>query len=521
MDYQYDQRKLITRRLEVWKDCSEDMIFRKEILHRCEEDPVFWCNNFAFTYDPREQFTPNRHLPFILWPRQVECIEWINDLLKNHEDGVIKKSRDLGASYITLIPIILHKWLFHDFNAKIGSRKEDNVYKPGDPDSLFWKVEYNLKRLPKWMLPDGFDLAKHFTYMKLVRPDNTNTITGESANESFARSGRNNIALFDEHAFWPFARASWEAAGESVPTRLSISTPPPAGQSSFFYKLQKSEKVKVFTFHVSSDPRKDNEWHEKKKAKSSTDEYEREVNISFKGSTENTVYAADFQLCELGKFDYNPNLPLFTSWDFGLNGIAIGWFQWDHKTDHWYLVESYFNSQKGIGFYPPLVTGEVKSGDYQYTRTDLDVIQRHKYWKATTHYGDPDVKKRGLQTEGIPISTQEILNKSGIYVQSKPWAGRTHFDLKQKALIFLRKLSIDEEHNELFIDAMLSARYPDRSETSQSTSPISAPIDDWTSHHRTMFEYMADNAPTKHRDNEKELKKKTVKRVILNPLVGY
>ncbi len=40
-----------------------------------------------------------------------------------------------------------------------------------------------------------------------------------------------------------------------------------------------------------------------------------------------------------------------------------------------------------------------------------------------------------------------------------------------------------------FISAIQNSRYPERSEGSQSTSPIYKPIHDWTSHYRTALEY--------------------------------
>ncbi len=41
-----------------------------------------------------------------------------------------------------------------------------------------------------------------------------------------------------------------------------------------------------------------------------------------------------------------------------------------------------------------------------------------------------------------------------------------------------------------FASAIMNARYPERSETSQSTSVQASPIHDWTSHARTALEYM-------------------------------
>jgi hypothetical protein len=498
-------RKKLEDRVLTRLRANEDSKFRLEVLQLCYDDSVYWCNNFGVTFDPR---TKQRDLPFILFPKQIELIRWVEDLLEEDQDGAIEKSRDMGVSYTALIPIVLYRWLFHDFNAKVGSRKEELVDKTDDPDSLFWKIDYNLKKLPNWMLPRDFSWDKHRTYMRLSRPDNNNVITGESANEDFGRAGRNNLTILDEIGFWNWAKSSWEACGESTTTRLAISTPPKTGRASQFYKIVKGGRAKTFTFHYKDDPRKDIKWESQQRSKKTAEEFERELNISYSGSLEGTVYAVQFNLCKFKTLEYDPKLPLFTSWDFGLDATSIIWLQWDQKIDRWKLIDSYENHNMDIGFYTPFCTGIVKS-EYKYTASDLKKIKEHDDWSPATHFGDPDVKKRSYQTKGT-VSTRSVLQKSGIYVQSKPWAGRTHYDLRQKTLLFLKKLEVDENRNELFCDAIRNSRYPEQRETSQTTTPIQKPIHNWTSHFRTALEYMADNAPEIHIEKKKGADRKSI-----------
>jgi hypothetical protein len=355
------------------------------------------------------------------------------------------------------------------------------------------------------MIPENFSLEKNISYMKITRPDNSNTIIGESANENFGRGGRSNIIVFDEHGFWPYAEASWESAGESTSTRLSMSTPPRTGKHSAFYKLQKSGRVEKFTFHFRDDPRKDEKWTREARSKKSQEEFERELDISYESSLKGTVYGEQFALCDFGSYDYVPRLPLFVAWDFGLDGVAMQWYQWDQDIDRWYLIDSYFNSQKAIDFYIPFVNGEIKSSDHIFSAKDLEKIGEHKTWKSAVHFGDPDVKKRNIVTN---TTTRSVLAGANIYVQSKNWEGRTHYDMRQTTLIFLRKLSVDEKRNAFFSECIQSARYPEKSETSQSVSPTTKPIHDYTSHHRTALEYLADNVQDKN----------PVKQEVLEPI---
>lgn len=479
-------------RLAIIERCNHDLDYQKEIIGRCFEDSVFWCNTFAWTFDPRD---PRRNIAFFLWDKQIEYLRWVERLLKNHEDGLIEKSRDVGASYTTLTAVVLYQWLFHDFNALIGSRVENKVDKSDDPDALFWKLDYNLDRIPKWMLPVGWNKREHRTYMRLSRPDNENVITGESSNPNFGRAGRYNLALFDEMGFWANAKSSWESSGSSATTRLAISTPPESGKASYFYKLRQSGRVKIFTFHYKDDPRRDEAWEIAQRAKQSAEEFERERNISYSGSIEGKVYASEFMLVPVRKSKYDPLQPLYVSWDFGLDGVAMQWYQWDVAMDRWRLIDSYFNTDKDIKFYIPFVTGQILSDRaYEYSDNDLQVIARHRYWQSATHFGDPDVRKRSLLDKE---STKGVLAQYGIHVQCREWAGRSHYDLRQKALLFMKKLEVDEDNNEFFIESMMQSRYPERSETSQATTPVQAPIHDIYSHHRSCFEYMADNLPVK------------------------
>ena len=477
--------------------CLSDIEFRKEVVTKCYLDSTYWCDNFAWTFDPREK---TRNLPFFLWDKQKKYIKWVERLIAGHTDGIVEKSRDVGVSYSTLIPIVLYQWLFHSFNALIGSRVESKVDKSDDPDALFWKIDYNLRRLPNWMLPTDFDWLKHRTYMRLSRPDNENTITGESSNSNFGRAGRYNVAVFDELGFWQNAKSSWESSGSSATTRLAISTPPQSGKASFFYKLKKGGKAKTFTLHYKDDPRRDEKWELEQRAKQSDEEFERERNISYSGTTEGRVYATQFMSVPQGQYPYDPLRPLYVSWDIGLDGTALQWYQWDIGVDKWYKIDSYFGVNEDIRFFVPFVTGQILSDEtFVYETDDLRKITKHRNWKGAVHFGDPDVKKRTVISR--KLSTRDILQEYGIYVQCTDWGGRTHYDMRQKALMFMRKLYVDDT-DDFFIESIMQSRYPVRNEMSQATTPIEKPIHNIYSHHRSCFEYMADNLPVKEPQQE-------------------
>ena len=259
-------------------------------------------------------------------------------------------------------------------------------------------------------------------------------------------------------------------------------------------------KVTKFEFEHTDIPWKDEEWLEGQRERRSDAELEREVFKSYAGTLEGKVYAAEWQLyVKENHIDYDPKLPLFCAWDFGLDTTAILWLQKDMTTDKVRVIDAYQNSGKPIDFYVPFVTGDVVSGLFEYDEDDIMKMRLHKEWKRDiTHYGDPDVKKTSYQTGK---STKDILMEHGIHIQHANTTKKSHQILRETTRMLLRRLEVNAVRCEEFIDALISARYPERMEASQTTTPITKPIHDYTSHYRTSLEYFADNEPS-HKDRQ-------------------
>ena len=487
-------RNLLEKRVERIQKANSDQLYRRDLLLECASDDLLWFDTFAWTYDPRNKIAK---LPLMLYEgQQVEYLRYLESLLKNPRDGFVDKPRDVGITVITMNFLLKH-WLMDDFfNARVGSRKEDYVDSAGDPDTLFYKLDYTIRELPAWMKPQDFRIEKNRTYLKLTNPANDNTITGESANPSFARGGRQTIVLFDEFGFWGWARPAWESAGDVTKIRLAVTTPPDNGKTSHAYKLIAglAGKVDVFSIDYSAIPAKGAEWLKEQRGRRSKEEFEREILKSYTGSMEGKVYLSEWQKSvKLSDVNYNPNLPLFISWDFGLDTTALIWWQKDMAKKKLYIIDCYSNVNKSIDFYIPFVTGQAISGTHIYTQEDISKIQSHvDFKKDVSHFGDPNVDSRSVITGS---STQTVLNKYNIYVTSKPWGGRSHRDLREKTILMLRYTEVDQRRCAPLIDAMENARYPRRSEDSQSTAEVNKPIHDYTSHYRTAVEYFADNEP--------------------------
>lgn len=178
---------------------------------KCAADILYWFDRHVWTYDPRltrernpDGTRKSPYVPFRLWPKQREILLQIGELVDAGEEGLIEKSRDTGATYLTA-GFALHRWLFvPGFKTTFGSRKVDYVDKRDNPDSIFAKLRIMLRRQPAELLPEGFNWSQHDNYMRIVNPATGSVISGEGG-EDMGRGGRSSLYVVDEAAFVPNA----------------------------------------------------------------------------------------------------------------------------------------------------------------------------------------------------------------------------------------------------------------------------------------------------------------------------
>lgn len=246
--------------------------------------PWDFISDWGMTYDPRKMMEGGlANIPFILWPKQVEYLQWLDQHYKTGERGLVEKSRDCGVTWLS-VGYSVTRWCFDDgFAAGFGSRKEQLVDKLGDPDSIFEKIRHFIRNLPVEFLPEGFDYKKHCTYMRLVNPETDASITGE-AGDNIGRGGRKSIYLVDEAAFIEHQDAVDAALSQTTNCQIDISTFNGNGNA-FYTKQQRFQGTsRHFVFDWRDDPRKDEAWYQKQKEEQSevtvAQEIDRDPNAS-------------------------------------------------------------------------------------------------------------------------------------------------------------------------------------------------------------------------------------------------
>lgn len=455
---------------------------------RAQENPEFFFDKFLWTFNPKEE---PFHFRFELFPFQRRLVRDILEAIKNGDDVFVEKTREMGATY-TILGCLIYLWLWTPAsNFLIGSRKEDYVdnRRGGETgnkeESLFGKIDYMLSRLPKFMLPEGFRADKHFNTMSLVNPENGNVISGESSNPNFSRGGRQRAILLDEFAFWDNDTQVWGATADTTNCRIVLTTPGIKPSKAKRLRFGKDgEKIKLITLPYTLDPRKDKKWLEDQRSRRSVEDFNREIMINWELSMTGRVYP-EIDNAAYGNFPLLMNAPTFYSWDFGLDGVSFGLWQQNPANGKWRRVDSYHNEDKIMPFYLPWFGGPIDS-QFNYTDEDLKSIGLFKNYPKGVHFGDPDVKKRSFDTG---VTTRQTLERVGVYVQC---TDKNDFYIRREETKrhLQQGIEINDTHgNEYWYEAIKSARYPQRQESSQATTEIAKPIHDWTSHPRTDMEY--------------------------------
>jgi hypothetical protein len=218
----------------------------------CRESFTFWINVFGWTYKVLQSGAGFRRAtvgsldrPFLTWPVQDKAAAEIINCIETGQDCTIKKSRDMGATWL-ILAIALHRCLFFpQTSVLIASRKEEEVDKgdpkkgANDPDTLFWKIDYMLSKLPDWMTGGADSINR--TYMHIGFGTTDSVIDGESTNADLGRGGRRTFIMVDEAAAVANLRSVDAATTDSTSCRVFNSTPK---GSSYFTKLCRSPHVR-------------------------------------------------------------------------------------------------------------------------------------------------------------------------------------------------------------------------------------------------------------------------------------
>lgn len=261
------------------------------ILDFYKEHPVEFICDWGITVDPRNANTglPTT-MPFLLFERQQEFIDWMLERWHKREDGVIEKSRDMG---ITWCCVAFAVWMWRFWSGAVigfGSRDEDSVDRLGDPDSIFWKIREYIGGLPSEFKPRGFDMQRHSPFMRCINVPGEAVIKGE-AGDNIGRGGRASLYIKDESAHWKHPEQADLALSQTANVQIDVSTP--NGEGNPFWLKTHSGKIPKFVFDWREDPRKGQAWYDDQVSKKTKVAVAQEIDRDYSASIMNSFIEGD------------------------------------------------------------------------------------------------------------------------------------------------------------------------------------------------------------------------------------
>lgn len=226
-------------------------------------------------YEPRNAASDKPvWMPFILFDKQRQMINFIDSCVADQQPGLIEKSRTMGATWVA-VSWSIHRWLFHPSSAiGWGSQNAPSVDRLGDPKSIFEKLRMSIRRLPDWVRPSNLS-GEHLKQFVCLNPDNGSSIVGE-VGTSIGRGGRSLVYFKDESAHYEHPDQIEASLSETTNVPLDMSSV--SGFGTLFQRKREAGidwepgkeiepgYTRVFVMDWSDHPSYNAEWFRIKKA---------------------------------------------------------------------------------------------------------------------------------------------------------------------------------------------------------------------------------------------------------------
>lgn len=266
-----------------------------------DEGIVDFISDWGMTYDPRlADLDLPTVVPFVLFPKQREFLQWALERWRGREPGIAEKSRDWGLTWLA-ISLSCSLCLFREgLHIGFGSRKEAYVDAAKEPKAMFHKARQFIELLPP-EFRGGWDRKANSAHMRIDFPSTGSVMTGE-AGDNIGAGDRATIYWVDESALIARPHLVDASLSQTTNCRLDISTP--RGMNNpFAEKRHKADWIRrglIFTAHWRDDPRKDDAWYEQQKFELDDVTLAQEVDLSYTASVSNVVIPQEWVQAAVG-----------------------------------------------------------------------------------------------------------------------------------------------------------------------------------------------------------------------------
>ena len=244
--------------------------------------------DWGVTFDPRNlDIGRPAFIPFVLFPKQEEWVDWAIARWRARERGLTEKSRDSGVSWLAIGLACTLCTTYKGMIVGFGSRKQEYVDELGQPKSLLEKARIFMDWLPH-ELRAGWN-KKTAPQMRIMFPDTGSAITGEIG-DSIGRGDRTTLYFVDEAAWLEHPETAETGLLGTTNCRIDVSTPSAQGMASLFAQRRHAGKTPIFTLHWRDDPRKGQAWYERECEKADDPvAIAQEIDINYLGSSEGVL----------------------------------------------------------------------------------------------------------------------------------------------------------------------------------------------------------------------------------------
>lgn len=293
----------------------------------CKSSILYYCNTFCWTFDPR--LNPSPHIPFVTFPSQDDLLTWMLWILAIKDDGLVEKSRDMGATWLLAVK---DSYLCNFFPGVVGyksSLREEDVDNKTE-DSLLGKFRYIQRNLPPWLQNGWNEGGDGDVLMKCTIPRTRSILRGQKTESTGGRQGRAMYVDADEFAHITDGAAALEAFSSLASSRFFVSTP--KGKGNEFARMAEDPRVKKKTMHWTLHPLKNQEWAQKERAKPMYTEeiWAQEQEIQYEKSTIGRIFPQFLSVggeqvpwihvhsqAEGPQFRFDPHFDVLVAADFG------------------------------------------------------------------------------------------------------------------------------------------------------------------------------------------------------------
>ena len=277
-NYEHYLGNPLLKKANVPVEWTEEQILEYK---KCMEEPLHFIQNYIKIVSLDEGL-----VPFKMFPFQKDMVGTIHQ----NRFTICKMPRQSGKS-TTLVSYILHYILFNpNMNVAILANKASTAR------DILSRLQLAYENLPKWLQQGVMSWNKGSLDL-----ENGSRVVASSTSSSAVRGGSYNMIFLDEFAFVPqnvaedFFSSVYPTISSGKSTKVIIVSTP--NGMNLFYKLwvdaeNGRNSYNVIDVHWSEVPGRDEKWKEETIANTSKEQFQREFECEFLGSSNTLIHPA-------------------------------------------------------------------------------------------------------------------------------------------------------------------------------------------------------------------------------------